>query len=66
MKSIRNIRGIKLNIHKFSILNPSIDKINTHGNNTLNQGGVEIFEVKDKEEDLVMEEGKSYVTIVDK
>ena len=50
-------------------LNPNINKINTHNNHsTLDQRGVEIFEVKDnnkEEEDLVMEEAKSYVTIVE-
>ena len=57
------------NINKICILNPNINKINTHNNHsTLDQRGVEIFEVEEnnkEEEDLVMEEAKSYVTIVD-
>ena len=57
------------NINKICILNPNINKINTHNNHsTLDQRGVEIFEVEDnnkEEEDLVMEEAKSYVTIVE-
>ena len=57
--------GIKINIHKLSILIPIIHRINTHINNTLNKGGVEIIEFEDKEEDLVMEEAKLYVIIVD-
>ena len=55
----------KLNIHKLSILNPGIHKINTCNNNNLNLWGVEIFKVGDKEEDLVVGVAKSLVTIVD-
>ena len=58
------MRGIKLNIHKLSIPILSIHKINNCNNNTLNKG-VEIFKVIGKEEDLVIEEAKSYVTIMD-
>ena len=64
MNSRCKLRGFKLNIHKLRILSPSIHKINTHNNNTLNKGRIEIFEVKDKEEDLVIEEAKSHVIIV--
>ena len=54
-------------MHNLCTLNPSINKTNTHNNTTLNPQGVDIFEVEDnkEEEDLVVEEAKSYVIIVD-
>ena len=57
------------NINNHNILSHNINRISIcHNNNTLKQGGVEIFEVDDnnkEEEDLVEEEAKSYVIIVD-
>ena len=64
----------RLNIHKqnfsnHNILSRNISKISIDYNNTtLSEGQVEIFEVEDnnkEEEDLVDEEAKSYVIIVD-
>ena len=64
MNSICKLSGIKLNIHKLSILSPSIHRINTRGNNTLNPEGVEILEVEEKDEYLFVEEAKLYVIIM--
>ena len=64
---------ILLNTHHHNINNHSILSCNTNkigiqnNNNTLNKGGVEIFEVDDdnkEEENLVEEEAKSYVITV--
>ena len=44
---------------------PNIHRFSTCSNNTLNKGGVEILEVEDKGEELVMEEDKLYVIIVE-
>ena len=69
----RNLSISLLNIHQHNINNHNIlshnmNKINIHHiNNTLNQGGVEIFKAEDnnkEEEDLVEEEAKSYVITV--
>ena len=51
--------GLRFNICLFNTLRTSICN-----NNTLNLGGVVIFEAEDKEEDLVVGEAKSYVIIV--
>ena len=63
----RNLNIILHSINNKNILNHSTNIINIlNNNNTLSKGGVGILEVKDrnKEDDLVKEEAKSYVIIV--
>ena len=56
---------LMLNIHKLSILKPNIHITSTCNNNTLKSGWVNFLEAEDKEEDMVMEEVKLYVIIME-
>ena len=51
---------LRFNTHRLNIL-----KHYTHKHNTLNPKEVEFLEANDEEEDLVAEEDKSFVIIVD-
>ena len=64
----KSLNIILLNIKNYNTLNQNTNRINIlNNNNTLRKGKVGILEVEDnnKEEDLVEEEAKSYVIIMD-